>query len=154
MYEDFEDLRDNCPSRIKADIAMDIEHSNPARLSAIWIATGDDEFRLHLNQTVSDFWEKEVRTRGGADVPEDGFAIEIVIDSFTDQEMGSTLYLDLQAYCGTEAIGELAWKIFEDDTLERRFAKEMAAKVPELLGAVTSTAGMICDVEVTEVEEL
>jgi hypothetical protein len=151
MYEDFEDLRDNCPARIKADIAMDIEHDNPARLAAIWVATGDDEFRLHLNQAVSDFWEKEVRAQGGDTVPEDAFAIEIVIDSFTDQEMGSTLYLDLQAYCGTETIGELTWKIFEDDKIERRFSQAMATRV---LGAVTSTAGMVCDVEVTEVEEL
>ncbi len=154
MYEDFEDLRENCPAEIKADIAIDIEHDDAERLAAIWAATSDGEFRLYLNSAVSEFWEIEVRTRGGNAVPDDGIAIEIMFDSFTDREMGSTLYLELHAYCGTEGIGDLTWKIFEDDKLERQFAKMMEAKVPGLLGDVTDTAGMSCVVEVTEVEEL
>ena len=106
------------------------------------------------NSAVSEFWETEVRGRGGNAVPDDGLAIEIIIDSFTDKEMGSTLYLELHAYCGTEGIGDLAWKVFEDDTLERRFSKMMEGKVPVLLGEVTDASGMSCVVEVTEVEEL
>jgi len=154
MYEDFEDLRDNCPAEIKADIAIDIEHDDPARLAEIWPATADGEFRLYLNQAISNFWENAVRTRGGDNVPEDGFAIEIIIDSFSDPEMGSTLYLELHAYCGTEGIGDLAWQVFEDDELERRFAGELAARVPGLLQEVTGAEGVRCVVEVTEVEEL
>lgn len=154
MYEDFEDLRDNCPAEIKADIAIDIEHGDPARLAEIWPTTEDGEFRLYLNGAVSTFWEQEVRARGGSNIPEDGFAIEIMIDSFSDREMGSTLYLELHAYCGTEGIGDLAWQVFADDKLERRFAASMAAKVPELLDDATDSSGVSCVVEVTEVEEL
>ena len=154
MYEDFEDLRDNCPAEIKADIAIDLEHDDSARLAEIWPATEDGEFRLYLNQAVSDFWEYEVRNRRGATVAEDCFAIEIIIDTFTDPEMGSTLYLELHAYCGTEGVGDLAWKVFDDDKLERRFAKEMAAKVPTLLKDVTTADGVRCEVDVTDVEEL
>jgi len=154
MYEDFEDLRENCPAEIKADIAIDVEHDDPERQGAIWAATADGEFRLYLNSAVSEFWETEVRSRGGNAVPDDGFAIEIVLDSFTDKEMGSTLYLELHAYCGTEGIGDLAWKVFEDDALERRFSRMMEAKVPGLLSDVTDASGMTCVVEVTEVEEL
>jgi len=155
MYEDFEDLRDNCPAEIKADIAIDLEHDDLNRLDEVWPTTAEGEFRLYLNSAVSSFWENEVRTCGGQTVPEDGFAIEIVIDTFTDPEMGSTLYLELHAYCGTEGIGDLAWQIFSDDNLERRFATEMAAKVLELLSAAKANIdGVRCEIEVTEVEEL
>ena len=154
MYDDFDDLKDNCPAEIKADIAIDIVHGDVERVAAVWPATENGEFRLHLTQEVSDFWEKEVRTRGGNNVPEDGFAIEIVVDSYTDEEMGSTLYLDLRAYCGTEGIGDLAWQVFDDDKLERRFAAEIGARVPILLGAITDATGVHCEVEVTEVEEM
>ncbi len=154
MYEDFDDLRENCPAEIKADIAIDIEHDDTAQQAEIWAATSDGEFRLYLNSAVSNFWEAEVRNSGGNDVPDDGFAIEIIIDSFTDKEMGSTLYLELHAYCGTEGIGDLAWKVFEDDKRERQFAKLMEGKVPDLLNDVTNAKGMTCVVEVTEVEEL
>ncbi len=154
MYEDFEDLRDNCPAEIKADIAIDIEHDDAGRLEKIWPATQDGEFRLYLNGAVSEFWENEVRTRGGAAVPDDCFAIEIVIDTFSDPEMGSTLYMELHAYCGTEGVGDLAWKVFEDDKIERRFARQLAAKVPGLLAEVAKADGVRCTIEVTEVEEL
>ncbi len=154
MYEDFEDLRDNCPAEIKADIAIDIEHDDLARLAEIWAVTGDGEFRLYLNQAISNFWETQVRTRGSQVVPDDGFAIEILIDSYTDPDMGSTLYLELHAYCGTEGIGDLAWQVFEDDKLEREFARLMADKTPQLLQEKVNAAGVRCDVEVTEVEEL
>jgi len=152
MYEDFEDLRDNCLAEIKADIAIDLEHQDPARLAEVWAVTGDGEFRLYLNQAISDFWEHEVRRRGGQSVAEDCFAIEIVIDSYTDPDMGSTLYLELHAYCGTEGVGDLAWQVFADDELERQFAATLAPKVRELLGTVA--AGVICELEVTEVAEL
>ena len=154
MYEDFDDLRDNCPARIRAVIAVDLEHDDSERLDSIWPATGNDEFRLYLTGAVSAFWEEEVRSRGGRAVPDDGFAIEIVVDSYTDREMGSTLYLELVAYCGTEGIGDLAWKVFDDDPLERRFAAHLAGEVPRLLGEVTDAAGVRCEVEVTEVEEM
>jgi hypothetical protein len=154
MYEDFEDLRDNCPARIRALIAVDFSHDDPERLDAVWPATADDEFRLYLTGAVRDFWEHEVRTRGGAAVPDDGFAIEIGVDSYTDRDMGSSLYLELVAYCGTEGIGDLAWKVFDDDPLERRFAARMAGEVVRLLGEVTDAGGIRAEVEVTEVEEL
>jgi len=155
MYEDFEDLRDNCPAEIKADIAIDLEHDDLNRLDEIWPTTTDGEFRLYLNSAVSNFWENEVRGRGGQTVPEDGFAIEILIDTFTDPEMGSTLYLELHAYCGTEGIGDLAWQVFADDKLEREFARVMAAKVVELLQDANPGAdGIRCEIEVTEVEEV
>ncbi len=155
MYEDFEDLRDNCPAEIKADIAIDLEHDDPEHLAGIWPVTGEGEFRLYLNSAVSAFWENEVRTRGGNSVPDDGFAIEIVIDTFTDPEMGSTLYLELHAYCGTEGIGDLAWQVFADDKLEREFSRTMGSKVVELLREANPAAADIrCNVEVTEVAEL
>lgn len=153
MYESFEDLRDNCPARVRAAIAIDLEHDDPARLDAVWPATADGGFRMFLTGAVRDFWEEQVRSRGKA-VPDDAFAIEIVVDSFTDRDMGSTLYLELVAYCGTEGIGDLTWDVFEDDPLERKFAAHLAAAVPKLLADVTDTAGVRCEVEVTEVEEL
>jgi len=152
MYEDFEDLRDNCPVEIKADIAIDLEHDDLARLEVVWPLTTEGEFRLYLNQAISNFWENEVRSRGGQTVPEDCFAIDIVVDSYTDPDMGSSLYLELHAYCGTDGVGDLAWQVFADDELERRFAKAMAPRVLELLGP--EAAGVACDLEVTEVAEL
>ena len=70
MYEDFDDLRENCPAEIKADIAIDIEHDDTAQQAEIWAATSDGEFRLYLNSAVSNFWEAEVRNSGGNDVPD------------------------------------------------------------------------------------
>ena len=153
MYQDFEDLRDNCPAELKADIAVDFKHADAEKLAELWPATGDGEFRLSLTQTVSDFWEREVRERGG-DVPEDGFAIEIIVDSYLDRDMGASLFLELHAYCGTEGIGDLAWGVFEDDQLERRFAADMAKKIPAILERTAPGAGVTCEVEVTEVAEL
>ena len=66
MYEDFEDLRDNCPAEIKALIAVDLMHDDQEKLDAVWQVTADGEFRLALNQAVTDFWEKAVRDEGGA----------------------------------------------------------------------------------------
>ena len=152
-YEDFEDLRDNCPAEIQADIAIDIDHADPQRLATVWPATADGGFRLSLTQRVSDFWENEVRERG-RDVPDDHFAVEIIVDSYADQEMGHTLYLELHAYCGSEGVGELCWKVFDDDPLERRFAAAMAQEVPKLLGEHVDADGAICNIEVTEVNEI
>ncbi|MCP4573990.1 MAG: hypothetical protein GY838_16645 [bacterium] len=152
-YEDFEDLRDNCPAEIKADIAIDVVHADAARLNAAWTVTADGGFRLSLTQRVSDFWEHEVRERG-RDVPDDHFAIEIIVDSYADPEMGHTLYLELHAYCGSEGVGELCWGVFDDDPLERTFAAAMATQIPELLGEHTNADGVTCIVEVTEVAEL
>jgi hypothetical protein len=153
MYQDFEDLRDNCQAELKADIAVDFKHADPDKLAEVWPSTGDGEFRLSLTQTVSDFWEREVRERG-KDVPEDGFAIEIIVDSYLDEDMGASLFLELHAYCGTKGIGDLAWGVFEDDALERVFAAEMAKKIPAILERTSPGAGVTVEVEVTEVSEL
>jgi len=152
MYRDFEDLRDNCPTAVRADIAVDFEHDDPRRLRKAWPSTADGGFRLALVQAVSDFWEGLVRARGP--VPEDGFAIEITVDSYADADMGHSLYLDLRAYCGTEGIGDLAWQVFENDDFERKFSAEMAGRIPQLLAEVLPDHGLRCAVEVSEVEEL
>ncbi|MFT5315054.1 MAG: hypothetical protein ACI9UK_000885 [Candidatus Krumholzibacteriia bacterium] len=154
MYEDFDDLRDNCPAEVKATIAIDFEHDDAERLKKIWPATEDGEFRLYLTTAVSEFWESEVRKRGGDNVPDDCFAIEIVIDSFSDPEMGSTLYLALRAFCGTKGVGDLAWKVFDDDKLERVFSEAMDVKVPALLKETSGAEDVRCVVEVTEVDEV
>jgi hypothetical protein len=154
MYQDFEDLRDNCPAEIKADIAIDYHHDDPAALAEFWPGTEDGEFRLSLVQRVTDFWEREVRTRGGDLVPDDGFAIEILLDSYGDQEMGYSMYLELHAYCGTEEIGELAWQVFEDDDLEVTFGKVLADRLADLLGRHFPGSGVSVTLEVNEVEEL
>ncbi|MCB1184481.1 hypothetical protein KDM41_13715 [bacterium] len=154
MYEDFEDLRDNCPARIRAVIAIDLEHDDDRRMADVWTATGNDEFRLYLNGAVSGFWEEEIRRRGGRSVPDDGLAIEIGLDSYSDVEMGSSLYLELMAYCGTEGVGDLAWKVFDDDHLERRFAAHLEGETLKLLGEHVDVEGVRCSVEVTEVEEI
>jgi hypothetical protein len=154
MYRDFEDLRDNCPAEIRADIAIDFDHPDQAKLREVWPATGDGEFRLALTQAVSDFWDREVRDAGGGRVPEDGFACEMLVDSYRDDDMGATMFLELHAYCGTEEIGDLAWKVFEDDAVERKFAAEMERKVPPMFERASPGAGLTCSVEVTEVAEL
>jgi hypothetical protein len=154
MYQDFDDLRDNCPAEISAMISVDLDHDDPARLAEVWTVTADGEFRLALNQAVTDFWEKAVRDKGGSSVPEDGFAIEIMLDSFTDPDMGSSLYLELHAYCGTEGIGDLCWAVFDDEDRAVAFEKEFSARVPDILARWTPTAGVRCDVELNEVEEL
>ena len=154
MYKDFEDLRDNCPAGVKADIAIDFIHNEPSRLQKFWPKPEDGEFRLSLVQRVSDFWEQEVRKRGGEKVPEDGFAIDIQVDSYQDTEMGYSMYLELQAYCGTEEIGELAWAVFADDDLEAEFRKVLPGRIADLLGRLAPGSGVTCEIEVTEVEEL
>ncbi len=154
MYEDFEDLRDNCPAEIKALIAVDLMHDDQAKLDEVWQITADGEFRLALNQAVTDFWENAVRDKGGDSVPVDGLAIEIQLDSFTDPEMGSSLYLELHAYCGTEGIGDLCWKVFDDEARAVAFEKEFSVKVIEILARWAPDSGVRCDVELNEVEEL
>ncbi len=154
MYEDFEDLRDNCPARIKAAIAIDFLHDDQNQLDALWPVTGDGEFRLALNQAVTDFWENAVRGKGAGSVPVDGFAIEILLDSYSDPDMGSSLYLELHAYCGTEGIGELCWKVFDDEDRAVEFETTFAARVPEILAKWVPDSGVRCEVELTEVEEM
>ena len=153
MYRDFEDLRDNCPVSLRADIAIDLIHDDPRRLAASWPATGDGGFRLALTDAVTKFWEDEVRGRAGGKLPDDALAIEIMVDSYTDPDMGSSLYLEMHAYCGTEGVGDLCWRCFDDDELERRFASVLGDRVVELLEAVAPGHGLRCVVEVTEVEE-
>jgi hypothetical protein len=154
MYEDFEDLRDNCPAEIKAVIAIDFMHDDQERLDTLWPTTSDGEFRLALNQAVTDFWENAVRDKGAESVPVDGFAIEIILDSFTDPIMGSSLYLELHAYCGTEGIGELCWKVFDDEALSVAFEEKFSALVPEIFARFAPDTGVKVDVELNEVEEL
>ncbi|MBM4131446.1 hypothetical protein FJ250_10560 [bacterium] len=153
MYRDFEDLRDNCPFSLRADIAIDLLHDDPRRLAEVWPATADGGFRLALTDAVTRFWEDEVRQRAGGKLPDDTIAIEIMVDSYTDPDMGSSLYLELHAYCGTEGVGDLCWRVFDDDALERRFARDMSSRVLELLEAVAPGHGLRCVVEVDEVEE-
>ena len=154
MYEDFEDLRDNCPSGVKALIAIDLDHEDQDQLDEVWPVTADGEFRLALTQAVSDFWEKAVRENGTVEVPVDGFAAEILLDSFTDPIMGSSLYLELHAYCGTEQIGEACWKVFDDEDRAVAFEKEFSVKVAEILARWAPDSGVRCDVELNEVEEV
>jgi len=152
MYRDFEDLRDNCPARIRAEIAIDVLHADQGFLNELWPATADGEFRLSLTQTVADYWENAVRGTGS--VGDDEFAIEIVVDSYADPEMGHTLLLELHAYCGTEAIGDLTWSIFDDARIETRFCLDKPDEILKILGRHTDTTGIRCEVEVTEVAEV
>ncbi len=154
MYEDFEDLRDNCPAEIKAVIAIDFLHDDQEKLDAAWPTTADGEFRLALNQAVTDFWENAVREKGSGSVPVDGLAIEILLDSFTDPDMGSSLYLELHAYCGTEGIGDMCWKVFDDEDLAVAFEKEFSVRVEEIFGKWAVDSGVRCQVELTELEEM
>ena len=154
MYEDFEDLRDNCPAEIKAAIAIDFLHVDQDQLDTLWPVTTDGEFRLALNQAVTDFWENAVRDKGAGSVPVDGFAIEILLDSYTDPDMGSSLYLELHAYCGTEDIGNLCWTVFDDEDRAVKFEKTFAALVPEIMARWAPESGVRCEVELTEVEEM
>lgn len=153
MYEDFEDLRNNCPTAIKAAIAIDFMHDDQDQLDALWPMTADGEFRLALNQAVTDFWGNAVRDKGAGSVPVDGFAIEILFDSYTDPDMGSSLYLELHAYCGTEGIGNLCWTVFDDEDRTVKFEKTFAALVPEIMAKWAPGSGVRCEVELTEVEE-
>jgi len=154
MYRDFEDLRDNCPAEIQADIALDFHHDDPAELAAFWPLTSDGEFRLYLTSRVGDYWERAARTRGGAKIPEDGLAMEILVDSYADTEMGHTLYLELHAYCGTEEIGEIVWDTFDDETLEQEFMKNLPLQVADLVARMEPMKGLRCEVEISEVAEL
>ena len=154
IYEDFEDLRDNCPAEIKAAIAIDFLHDDQDHLDALWPITADGEFRLALNQAVTDFWENAVRDQGAGSVPVDGFAIEILLDSYTDPDMGSSLYLELHAYCGTEGIGDLCWKVFDDEDRAVEFGKTFTGRVAEIFGKRAPGSGVRCEVELSEVEEL
>lgn len=154
MYKDFEDLRDNCPAEIQADIAIDWHHKESERLDEIWSATGDGEFRLALIQKVTDFWEGAVRAKGGDRVPEDGLAMEILIDSYNDPEMGYSMYLELHAYCGTEGIGDLCWSTFDNDKLTAEFENKLVGELPDLIANWVESDGLRCEVEVTEICEL
>ena len=76
------------------------------------------------------------------------------MDSYHDPDMGHSMYLELHAYCGTEGIGDLAWKVFEDDTREARFRKAMPPLIADLLGRLAPGSGVRVTLEVHEVEEL
>jgi hypothetical protein len=154
MYQDFEDLRDNCPVEIKADIALDFQHADMEKLTAFWPFTADGEFRLYLTQRVTDYWEKAVRARSGDRVPEDCLAMAIMVDSYQDTEMGHSLYLELHAYCGTETVGELTWDTFDDSDLEQEFMKLLPGQVADLVAQLNPTPGISCEVEISEVAEL
>ena len=156
-YRDFDDLRANRAAEIRADIAVDLEHPDPPRLDEAWAVAADGEFRLSLTQAVADHWERilrETAAAAGRPVPDDHFAIEIVVDSYADAEMGHTLLLELHAYCGSEELGELCWDVFDDAAAETRFCREFPARVLELLGARGPVDGLACTVELTEVQEL
>ncbi len=153
MYRDFEDLRDNCPASINANIAIDLLHDDVARLAAVWPVTGDGEFRLFLTGEVAGFWEDAVRTKGGEKIPEDGFAIDIEVDSYHDPEMGFSLYLELHAYCGTIEISEICWDVFDGEAKEKEFLEVARRKTLDLLAEKADISGLHCEVEVTEVAE-
>lgn len=154
MYKDFEDLRDNCPAEIQADIAVDFLHDDPEALAAFWPVTADGEFRLGLTQRISDYWERAIREQGAGGVPEDGLAIEILVDSFADPDMGHSLYLELHAYCGTVAIGELTWEVFDTPDLEAAFVKTLPGLIMDMVGRLAPGSGVRCEIEITEVAEL
>lgn len=154
MYRDFEDLRDNCPAGLRASIALDFHHDDPGQLASHWPASGDGEFRLGLTQAVSDFWDKAVRARGGGEVPADGFAVEVLLDSYGDPEMGYSLYLELHAYCGTQGIGDLCWAAFDDGEVEKEFEIFLSAKALDLLARLVPESGLRCEAEIIEVAEV
>ncbi|MCP4291491.1 MAG: hypothetical protein GY780_06620 [bacterium] len=154
MYKDFEDLRDNCPVEIKADIAVDFRHKDGEKLAAFWPSTSDGEFRLYLTQRVSDFWERKVRERGGDSVPEDCLAMHIMVDSYQDPDMGHSLFLELHAFCGTEKVGELVWDAFDDPHLEDEFMKTLPGQILDLVARMAPLRGIQCDIEIAEVAEL
>ena len=138
----------------RTTLLVDFLHDDQDRLKVLWPITADGEFRLALNQAVTDFWENAVRDKGAGSVPVDGFAIEIMLDSYTDPDMGSSLYLDLHAYCGTEGIGDLCWKVFDDEDRAVAFEKEFSDKATEILARWAPDSGVRCEVELNEVEEL
>lgn len=154
MYRDFEDLRDNCPAEIKADIALDFHHDDPDTLSAFWPLTGDGEFRLYLTSRVSDFWEKAARQRGAGRIPDDHLAIDILVDSYQDPDMGHSLFLELHAYCGSEEVGELVWDTFDDESLEQEFERNLSLQVADLVARMQPVRGLRCEVEISELAEL
>ncbi len=78
----------------------------------------------------------------------------MIVDSYRDDDMGSTLFLELHAYCGTEEIGEICWSVFDDEPLSVAFEKTLTAAVPELLEKTAPGAGLRCAVELTEIAEL
>jgi len=152
-YRDFEDLRDNAPAAYKAEIAIDLGHADKERLSELWAATTDGEFRLTLTGAAGRFWERNLRLRE-SDIPEDHFAVEVVVDSYADPEMGHTIYLDAVAYCGSEEVGEQCWEMLADDDLERDFAAHLIKRVKEFISPHADPTGLECQVEVVEVSEL
>lgn len=152
MYKDFDDLKNRCPVTFKADVAIDFQHAAAERLAELWPLTGDGEFRLYLTGRVSEFWEAKIRDAG--EVPDDGFAIEITVDSYADTDMGHTLFLALWAYCGTPEVGEMAWKIFDDDRLEAEFGRDMPGQVLELMSEQADATGLEVTAQVYEVAEL
>ncbi len=154
MYRDFEDLRDNCPVEIQADLALDITHDDAETLAKFWPFTRDGEFRLYLTQRVTDFWERAVRKRGNDQIPDDGLAMVILVDSYQDPDMGHSLYLELHAYCGTEEIGELTWDTFDDEDLEADFMKNMPLQLADLAAQMNPTRGLGFEIEISEVAEL
>lgn len=156
-YKDFDDLRDNCEAEIQADFAIDLLHDRQERLDEVWPATHDGGFRLTLTQAVADYWEEAVKAAAvasGRGLPEDHFAIEILVDSYADPDMGHSVLLELHAYCGTEALGETCWNVFDDAALETKFCKSFPEKVLAMLAEQADTSGLTCEVELTEVAEV
>lgn len=152
MYEDFDDLRDNCPVEYVMEIAIDLHHTDAERLDEVWEVTGDGEFRIGLTQLVTDHWEKAVRAKQDVDI--DLLAMEVLLDSYRDDEMGYSLYLEMHAYCGTDAVGDLCWSVLESDDEAVRFEKSASGGIIDLLERWVDSQGLRCSVEVEEIREL
>lgn len=152
MYEDFDDLRENCPVEYVMEIAVDLHLADADRLAAVWEVTGDGEFRIGLTQLVTDFWEGAVRAR--EDVEIDLLAAEVLLDSYHDDDMGHSLYLEMHVYCGTEQVGDLCWSVLEDEGEAVKFEKSAPARIVDLLDRRADTQGLRCTVEVNEIREL
>lgn len=153
MYRDFEDLRDNCPVSLRADIAIDLIHDNPHRLAEAWPATADGGFRLALTDAVTRFWEGTRCASGRAAScpttpwPSRSWSIRTLTRTWARRCTWNCMPTAAPRAWATSAGG------CSTTTSERRFGAEMGTRVVELLEAVSPGHGLRCIVEVNEVEE-
>ncbi len=149
----FDELKADYAGMLTLTVALDFNHDEAAAMASFWPLTKSEEFRLPLLRTACGFWENEVRSALGEGTSEYWFAIEGVVDSYDDPELGYSLFLELSAYCASDGIGETAWTVLDDDPHEKRFVELLLETTRRQLKVAGATIEPGIDIEITELSE-
>ncbi len=148
----FDDLQSQFATLLKITLAIDIS-GDPEAMATFWPQTKSDQFRLPLLRTACDFWEREVRRSLGEQEPEYWFGIEGIFDSYSDPELGYSIYIELYAYCATKQIGDTAWDLFDNQELEDKCLALMLETTRRQGKIIQPQSDLVFEAEITEISE-